>query len=139
MRLVTRTLATFLFLQTTWSALAWACSCVQLAGDGVTLMEDYDEVFLGEAGRTRKELGNCGSSMREGTTRFEVIEGFKGVEDGDTLSVDHVIMGASCGVEFEPGEVYLVYAYDGRTNLCAPGGHEDNTLGWLEDLREAAL
>ena len=132
MNRTSRVVITFVGLQAAYSGLSRACSCMPIEASTAELLDDYPMVFVGEAGRTRKELRGCNSSARIGHTRFEVVGAFKGVEQGEQVVIEHVLMGASCGLEFEPGESYLLFT-DGSTNLCAPGGPVD---AWQDDIEE---
>jgi hypothetical protein len=114
-------------------SVALACSCTIPDPDP----SGYAAVFVGEA-RGGGALG-CGGVDGSVTTRFEVTEAFAGVEAGDVVEVEHAVDSAACGVTFEPGETYLVYAYEGdedlSTGLCAPGGPVADQGALLEELR----
>ena len=114
-------------------AVAWACSCVQIT-DVVETAAQYAQVFVGEV--KHAGVGGCDGRAR---TRFEVVEAFKGVEEGETVKVEHAVDGAACGLLFDDGEQYLVFASRGETNLCAPGGQVQDVQDWIDDLRAAPV
>ena len=125
---------TFLVLHIAVSGVAWAtCSCPGGTGTPGDRLETYDTVFVGikEGGRPC----GCGSPHSHATT-FQVTEGFKGVDDGDEAIVFHDTDQDECGVRFQKHESYLVYALDGATDLCDPGGHLSETEREVEDLRD---
>jgi hypothetical protein len=51
------------------------------------------------------------------TYTFLITRGFKGVSS-DTLTVQTGHGGGDCGALFKLGELYVIYARDGRTNAC---------------------
>lgn len=114
-------------------AAAWACSCLAVT-DVVAAADDYDEVFVGEVRGTGG--GGCDSRT---VTRFEVVEAFKGVDDGDRVAVEHSVQGSACGLTYDKGELYLVFARGGETGLCDPGGLAGDASREIDELREALV
>ncbi|MCB9780403.1 MAG: hypothetical protein H6742_17695 [Alphaproteobacteria bacterium] len=112
-------------------AVAWACSCAPV-DDPVAAMDDYDEVFVGRAEGT-----GFGCGQADVTTRFEVVEAFKGVDVGDTVQVEHGTQSASCGLTYDRGATYLVFAAGGFSNLCSPGGPAMLEADTVQALRDA--
>lgn len=125
--------ALFIALFVLFATPSFACSC--LGYD--TLAEHWeatDVIFEGTALRTVRE-GDEGGFRR--MTTFHVVDGHKG-NLPDTISVLHSDpeVCCICGVGFEPGERYLVFAFersDGRlsTGLCS------SPRGTLEDYLNA--
>ncbi|MDP2312270.1 MAG: hypothetical protein Q8P41_05140 [Pseudomonadota bacterium] len=109
-----RVLVTFVFAQAFASAVAWACSC---AGSDHS---DDDAIFIGVPHAT---VRGCGGDMfSDHVTKFTVMDACRG-DLGETVQVQHGISGASCGVEFEPDVVTIVFATENedgqlQTNLC---------------------
>ncbi len=105
--------AALLLLRALSSAASWACSCA------FPLEDDYPVVFEGVV------LGSSGCGETH-TTRFEVTEAIKGTEVGEVLRVEHGTSGPSCGVVFEPDEVWQIFAHgEGAklsTGLCGVVG-----------------
>lgn len=100
---------------------AHACSCVS---DSVTAhLKDADVVVLGKI-QSRDELGNplrlVRSSGDEVVYRVDVDHVFKGVS-GPVAQIHSVASGASCGLEVEVGEDYVVFA-DARDTRGANKG-----------------
>lgn len=138
-----RMLWTFLALDLAWSGIVWACSC-DLPEPASVRLDASDAVFLGTVERNRS-LG-CQvfvqSSMDQTETRFTVEEGFKAAAEGDTIEIVHGTSGASCGVVFQEGESWLVFARaneDGRltTALCDGNNLEGDAQDDLAALRAA--
>jgi hypothetical protein len=71
--------------------------------------------------------------------RIEVIDAFAGAEPGDVVTVQTPAGGASCGVDFQVGSTWLIFAEeDPKVSLCGPSreaGEDDSTL---VELREGA-
>ena len=103
-----------------------ACSC----GGGATLEEQIrwsDAVFSGEVESIDRDQRTPGAGPPLGRVTFDAKEVWKG-GPGESFEVYGYGDGVMCGIEFERGESYLVYAYrsgrggDGplETDLCAP-------------------
>jgi hypothetical protein len=102
---------------------AHACSCA-----GAPLEEHVrtsDAVFSGEvAGIDQNDL-SPGPGPRLGKVTFDVSDVWKGVSE-DPVAVHGQGPEATCGIDFEEGESYLVYAYRSngggalQTDLCNP-------------------
>ncbi len=102
----------FLFIPNT----ALACSCVT-PGTPVEEMKKREVVFAGEVKRISK------AEDWQYVTTFEITKAFKGVANGVTsIKIYADPAGPSCGIEFDVGEKYIVYAstYEGKlqTNRC---------------------
>jgi hypothetical protein len=104
------------------------------------MVDEFDLVVWGEVLTVRDPLLGCFSntSMDPVNVRIEVIEGFAGAEAGDVVTVQTPSSGASCGVDFQPGDTWLIFAMkDGNVSLCGPSretGEDDSTL---VELRES--
>lgn len=134
MSLLRRVAWTFLVTQTIASGVAWACKC---RGDGYSPEDQLAanaQVFVGNA--ISGPSGGCGGEPVVYT--LTVTEAFKGVELGEEVAITTEADGASCGVEFEVGEAWLVYTEDGTYGLCDPGGPAAARSDDIEALRAAA-
>lgn len=100
-----------LFLSSTF---CWACSCA-ISENAVQEMNIRDAVFLGEV-TVVKEVENWSAE-----TTFKVKNVYKG-EIEEFVTLRHGLPSPSCGISFEPGETYLVFAYNESdylsTNKC---------------------
>ena len=103
---------------------AWACSCAMSDDPPEVLFENYEVVFYGEIVSVQEPvpLGCSGtvSSADPVQVRIDVLEGFKGAEGGEELEFTTARDGSSCGIAFEVGEAWLIYANTGRLGLCDP-------------------
>ncbi|MFS0725261.1 hypothetical protein [Paenibacillus sp. 1P07SE] len=96
---------------------AYACSCANSEPDEA--FERADTVFSGTVLRTKAEYKREGRTATFGyrdANLLEVQEAWKGVEQSQLLVYDpgHE---SSCGMNFEEGQTYLVYAYDVKGEL----------------------
>ena len=100
---------------------AYACSCAETRDVGETF-ERSDAVFSGKVVKIDEEPPDeVGPFPFLGPVTFEVEEAWKGASESDV-----VVYGqgpaVSCGINFEKGGTYLVYAHrtDGRlaTDYC---------------------
>jgi hypothetical protein len=103
---------------------AYACSCATVSLE--KQIKTSDVVFSGEVESVEPGARSPGVFPPSlGRVNFSVKESWKGVS-GETVEVYGHGPGASCGIDFDEGESYLVYAYrsgdDGRgslqTGLC---------------------
>jgi hypothetical protein len=124
------------------SARAFACSCVGGDYDPVAERDAHAMVFYGHVLEVRSPTGprGCGKATldeKQMHVDLEVIEAFKGVDVGDTVTVGTNRDDAMCGVDFHVGESWLVYT-DGTTYaLCDPGGQISSEDAELDALRAA--
>ena len=111
---------------------AFACSCAILGSQKEMVesgLSSSDAVFSGEV--VDFEKSPSGTTMMEGTmwmdasapatATLRVSEVWKGPER-ETLEVSTSSQETACGVPFEEGREYLVYAYGGQgleTDLCS--------------------
>lgn len=120
---------------------AVACSCLIDPDTGMIWFDETDVIFKGtvvsNAEPTSIDLGN-GSSWPMDRYRMRVDRYFKGVlqRDVDVLTEDR---SSSCGITFERGTSYLVYANlreDGTLEVpfCAPTGPTSNADEALASL-----
>ena len=137
MRTLTRVGVTFLVAQALSSAAAWACSC---AGDTLSAEEKlgaFETVFVGTV---RGHRSGCDanpfseSSLEPTYFTLEVSRAFKGVAVGDNVEIETASDGASCGVDFEIGDSWLIYTNDGTYGLCDPGGEAAEVADEIADL-----
>ncbi|WDI30396.1 hypothetical protein PUV54_10545 [Hyphococcus flavus] len=91
---------------------AIACSCAQFES-----IEEHvgisDVIFIGAAEKTGRTLSGLFGSEYNRSTRFSVAEMLKGEKD-EKLFVTHYLSldyGANCGLTFEKGVEYLVFAF----------------------------
>ena len=103
---------------------AHACTCAPL-GPLEEHLRTSDAVFSGEVMGIDENDLSPGPGPRLGKVTFDVSDVWKGVSE-EPVAVYGQGPGASCGIDFEEGESYLVYAYrsngDGgnllQTDLC---------------------
>jgi hypothetical protein len=92
---------------------AYACTCAETRGVEEAL-ERSSAVFSGKATKVEEfssESPETGDALLGlGPVTFEVQEAWKGAS-GDSVVVYGQGPGISCGLDFERGETYLVYAY----------------------------
>lgn len=114
---------------------AYACSCAETRDVGETF-EVSAAVFSGEVVKAEEEPPDRGGRFL-GPVTFEVEETWKGAAENSV-----VVYGqgseVSCGIDFERGETYLVYAgrtdgylttdYCGRTKPLSFAGSEVDEL-----------
>ena len=119
---------------------AWACSCAEPppVADAAAAS---DLVVYAEVTQRSVVSSGCNGTISSADpveVELEVIEGFVGADAGDTVMVETVRDGASCGVGFAEGERWLVYAEDGQTSLCSRTrlleGDDDPELEELAEL-----
>lgn len=130
-----RPLAMFAVLELGIHGVAWACSCATL--DTVEdALADSDLVVYGEVLSVRGpfSLGCTISSADPMQVRVEVLEAFEGAEVGDVITIETARDGASCGVGFQEGEDWLIYASGGSTGLCTRTRPADADDPELEEL-----
>lgn len=98
----------------------FACSCV--GGDALVKKERSTNVFQGEVVNIGKRVKGEFAKLRQYTFDVELV--WKGEPKRRIILYSYDGDSASCGLSFEAGERYLIYAYaeeDGRlvTNLCS--------------------
>lgn len=118
---------------------AEACSCAP-PSDPRAELEHADAVFSGRVLEVEPEGEERG--FRRLAVRFALDRVWKGVPEGDEVTVRTAEQSATCGYAFEPGEEYLVYAYESdsgdelTTGLCtrnAPLAQAAEDLATLGD------
>lgn len=116
---------------------ALACSCTQPGPPAVEL-ENADAVFSGRV-LSVEPIGDRGAYRRL-AVRFALAAAWKGVPEGDEVTVTTSADGATCGYSFEVGEEYLVYAHgdpgDLSTGLCTRNDRLDRATEDLTALGE---
>lgn len=92
---------------------SWACQCVPSKMQ--TLVDRAEVVFTGTA-------TDVSGDRRNSSVGFEVADGFKGDVPGEVI-VSSPASSAACGVIFEPGQTYTVFATRNgstiETNSCS--------------------
>jgi metalloproteinase inhibitor 2 len=92
---------------------SWACQCVPSKMQ--TFVDRADVVFAGTA-------THVSGDRRNSSVTFEVANGFKGDVPGEVI-VSTPASSAACGVIFEPGQTYTVFATRNgstiETNSCS--------------------
>lgn len=118
-RWLARPAALFIALELAVHGIAWACSCAE-PGSVAEEAAASDLVVFGEVVSVREPgLGCSQSSADPVQVRIDVLEGFVGAAAGDEVEVETAREGASCGVGFEEGQTWLVYAQGGSASLCS--------------------
>jgi len=102
---------------------ALACSCME-PSPPVESAEQADAVFTGRAvsvERIVKETDYGKIGQRKVVFALDAV--WKGVEEGDEVVVYTGTGGGDCGIPFDEGESYMVYAYgepdDLSTGICS--------------------
>jgi hypothetical protein len=95
--------------------LLWSCSCA-IPPEVPEALKEADAVFVGRV----KSLNETDSAKE---AVFTVDKVFKGV-DGDSMRVMTEKHGKSCGVDFVPGHVFIVYAYLQQDSVVEPVSDE---------------
>lgn len=124
---------------------AAACSCAYILGQDHACVSypNTSAVFSGRAASVSVVRGNEEAwGPRHRVVRFEVLEGFSGV-DGTTVDVVTGMGGGDCGFEFETGKSYFVYARrleDGSlsTSICSRTRPLDQAAADLDHARRVA-
>ncbi|MES2639710.1 MAG: hypothetical protein V4850_09510 [Myxococcota bacterium] len=141
MRTLARVSLTFLFLQCVASTVAWACSCNSEESTPAERLDAHEKVFVGEVldGPHARGCGLVTSSIDPVTYTLAVTEAFKGVTEGDDITLKTQRSGVSCGLEMEVGESRLIYTYadDDWVSLCGPGGLAAESAEEIVALRAA--
>ncbi|MDX1414887.1 MAG: hypothetical protein R3293_11900 [Candidatus Promineifilaceae bacterium] len=100
---------------------AYACSCM-VPPPPQEAMAEATAVFSGQVTDVEISEGETVSSADPVRATFAVDQVWKGAVD-DIVTVGTPLSSASCGVNFEEGKEYVVYAYGGAdeltTNLCS--------------------
>ncbi|MDQ0154533.1 hypothetical protein [Robertmurraya andreesenii] len=100
----------------------YACSCVGI--EPAEAFEKSEAVFLGRVLNTKPEQVHDGVTVSYRTANlFEVTQIWKGTHQSQMLVFDNGYV-ESCGIGFEEGKTYLVYASKNengefRTGLCS--------------------
>lgn len=101
---------------------AYACSCVQTDYAAPQYLEKMDAVFVGRVIEIHANANPSADGLPDDkiVTLF-VSKGFKGIEEA-VLEVASNLSSASCGIDFEVGREYLIFAArrNGQltTHLC---------------------
>ena len=125
---------------------AYACTCAETRGVEETL-EKSSAVFSGKATKVEEFSSESPETVDAllglGPVTFEVQEAWKGAS-GDSVVVYGQGPGVSCGLDFERGETYLVYAYrtdgDLGTDYCGrtkPLSYAGSDVSELNDSRDS--
>lgn len=122
-----------------------ACSCVYIPGQDHACVSypNTNAVFSGRAASVSVVRGNEEAwGPRHRVFRFEVLEGFSGV-DGATVDIATGMGGGDCGFDFEVGKSYFVYARrmeDGSlsTSICSRTRSLDQAAADLDHARRVA-
>lgn len=106
---------------------ALACSCAP-PQTPAQLLSGSTMVFSGVVTSGPGLLSGCSGS---GVTRVEVVEGFKGAENGATVHLETSTMtGGGCGLTLPRG-TRLLFFTSGHLNLCTPTLEPGGTL-WFQ-------
>jgi hypothetical protein len=120
---------------------AWACSCIGAPGNWTEeAVAEHELVVYGEILSVRRPIGGCGGGGMGpyNRVRIEVIEAFAGADDGEVVTFSTSASGASCGIDFQEGERWVVFAAgDGPTAiLCGPSDRSSDDDPRLDSLRD---
>ena len=113
------------FLSASFSMCSHACSCA--AYNVNEAYENYQVVFIGKVTDLRSQISNNKYLYpnRVIKVKFEVTKTYKGIS-GDNIEIVTNKDSATCGVSFEEGAEYVVFAdfnqYENAysVNLCSP-------------------
>lgn len=119
---------------------AEACTCAP-PGEPRAELEHADAVFSGRV--VDVETGEQERGFRRLAVRFALDAVWKGVPEGAEATVWTAEQSAACGYSFEPGEEYLVYAYESdsgelTTSLCTRNAPLSRAAADLAALGEPA-
>jgi len=135
MSLLKRVLISWAAVHLVASTLAWACTCIFQSTE--EQFEENDMVFLGLALESASPRGCHFVYVSEQvTTTFEVLEAFKGTEEGDLVELSHHTSGASCGESFLPNSEHVLFTDGANWSICA--GPSEPTAELLAELRALA-
>lgn len=100
---------------------AYACSCAGIGGPEKEL-KSSDAVFTGEVSSVEADETAPGSGLPIGKVVFDLEDSWKG-DLRDSVAVYGQGSGISCGLNFDEGKSYLVFAYRSggdalETDLC---------------------
>lgn len=113
-----------------------ACSCMPPASAPAELTK-ADAVFVGRAVSVvteEREMAEIRSFFSQHRVTFELQRVWKGLPEGETVTVTTAADGAACGYAFEEGKTYLVFAYEVRQDReSEEGGGEDGAGDGPED------
>jgi hypothetical protein len=125
-----------------------ACSCLAV-GAACEAAWASKAVFLGKVtgvsdSPQQVQFGNQTGTLHRNRFAFQILENFIGTS-GKTIDVITGTGGGDCGIPFQVGQEYLVYAYrdpDGPlgTGICsrtAPAGRAAEDLTYLRSLAKA--
>ena len=100
--------------------LSWqvdACSCIFIKKIDFNQFNYYQLIFKGTVLSVSKNQDEWKKIVR-----VVVNKSYKGQRQHDTLTIRTGFDGASCGLHFEPGQTWLIYAYNQKgvlsTGLC---------------------
>jgi hypothetical protein len=118
----------------------FACECVDMTGGAYERFQQADAVFIGQVRDTRILENLSGiSSYWQVEVRFEIKRALKGVS-GKEVFLRTGTGPSDCGLSFEKGKKYLVYA-DGpvgslETDSCAKTKEIRYAARDLKDIRD---
>ncbi|HEX2254068.1 MAG TPA: hypothetical protein VHQ65_12430 [Thermoanaerobaculia bacterium] len=111
---------------------AAACSCME-PGPPAQELENADAVFTGRV----VALEPFTEGFRKVRVTFDLIDVWKGLAEGDRVTLTTAADTATCGYPFEEGGSYLVYAYGEEDALTATLCSRTRPLRQAEEDREA--
>jgi hypothetical protein len=110
---------------------ALACKCMMPPPEAAR--EHAAAVFEGQVTDIVDEPGANGSSMGKKLVTLSLVRTWKGVEKEEVVKVRTSDSSASCGIDFEKGKSFLVYASQGES-----GGLEAGACGRTRPMADAA-
>jgi hypothetical protein len=121
----------------------FACECVDVTGGAYERFQQADAVFIGQVSDTRILENLSGiSSYQQVEVKFEIKRALKGAS-GKEVFLRTGTGPSDCGLSFEKGKKYLVYAYGPIGNLetdsCAKTKEMKYAARDLKDIRGRRL
>ena len=112
---------------------ASACSCV-MPPPPEDALNEADAVFSGEVVEVDENRKLLGGSYGK-TVHFKVDETWKGIDEPE-IAITTGLGGGDCGISFEKGQKYLVYA--SASNMYVPGTLSTTICHRTTELANAA-
>jgi MYXO-CTERM domain-containing protein len=109
---------------------ALACKCMMPTPESAK--EHAAAVFEGQVTDIQDEPGSGPSGMGKKLVTLSLVRTWKGVEKDEVVKVRTADSSAACGIDFEKGKSFLVYASQGESGL------EAGSCGRTKPMSDAA-